>query len=613
MAVDPAAKEALDLAVARADEGDDYELRAMRALREYPVSVEEFVEHPAYLGSDALYPAITEALVELTNPEQPGCKHRARLWTPHSEAVLTGGIGCGKSTLAVYAIAYQLYVLSCFREPHALFELDPASEIVFAFQNRTERLARAVDYDRFRAMVAGSPYFRRRFAFDPKVRSELRFPNRVVVKPAAGNGEALIGQNVFGGVIDEVNFMEVVARSARSADGADYDQAMALYLSIARRRSSRFLRHGRLPGLLCLVSSRRYPGQFTDRKEAERRRQLAEDGRTSIYLFDKRVWEVKPEGTYSGATFRVFAGDEARQPRVLLPGEDVPEADAHLVIEVPVEHRHEFEADAVNALRDLAGVSAMAAHPFFTDREAVADCFGRARPVLDRDDCDFEATKLRYYPDSFESPKLIRWCHLDLSLTGDATGVVVGHVPEFVRVRRGDQHELMPRIRVDLVLRVLPPRGGEVRFDMIRTLLYALRDRGMNIRFVTADSYQSADTLQQLRMKRFVPGLQSVDRDPRPYQVLKAAIYDGRLELPHHDVLHRELLSLERDARTGRVDHLPGGSKDLADALAAVVYGLTIRLAVWCQHRVHPRRDAPGLADYVRSARPEEDAVVGAA
>ena len=126
---------------------------------------------------------------------------------------------------------------------------------------------------------------------------------------------------------------------------------MALYLSIARRRSSRFLRHGRLPGLLCLVSSRRYPGQFTDRKEAERRRQLAEEGTTSIYLFDRRVWQVKPEGTYSGATFRVFAGDEARQPRVLLPGEDVPEADAHLVIEVPVEHRHEFAQDVVNALR----------------------------------------------------------------------------------------------------------------------------------------------------------------------------------------------------------------------------------------------------------------------
>lgn len=611
MAVDPAAREALDLAIARDEEGDDYELRSIRALREYPVSVEQFVEDPAYLGSDALYPAILEATIELNNPEQPGCAHRARLWTPYSEAVFTGGIGSGKSTLALYSLAYQLYVLSCFREPHAAFELDPSSEIVLAFQNRTERLARAVGFDRFRAMVAGSPYFRRRFPFDPKVKSELRFPNRVVVKPAAGNGEALIGQNVFGGLIDEVNFMDVVERSRRTPEGADYDQATALYESIARRRSSRFMRHGRLPGLLCLVSSRRYPGQFTDRKEAERRRQLAETGTTSIYLFDKRVWEVKPPGTYSGETFRVFAGDEARQPRVLASADAIADQDEHLVIEVPVEHRSEFEADAVNALRDLAGVSTLAAHPFFTDREAVAECFGRVPSVLDRDECDFEATHTKFYPKSLDRPKIIRWCHLDLSLTGDATGVVVGHVSEFAQVMRGETAEMMPCIHVDLALRVLPPRGGEVRFDKIRAVLYALRDNGMNIRFVTADSFQSADTLQQLRMKGFTTGVQSVDRDPRPYEFLKAAIYDGRLDLPDHEVLHRELLSLERDTRTRKVDHLPGGSKDLSDALAGVVYGLSNRLEVWCEHDVYPHRDAPGLVDYVRSANPDREAAVG--
>ena len=52
MSLDPAAKEALDLAVAMADEGDDYELNAIQALREYPVAVEQFVEDPAYLGSE---------------------------------------------------------------------------------------------------------------------------------------------------------------------------------------------------------------------------------------------------------------------------------------------------------------------------------------------------------------------------------------------------------------------------------------------------------------------------------------------------------------------------------------------------------------------------------
>jgi hypothetical protein len=601
MSIDPAAIEALKAAKARASEGDDYELRALHALKTYPVSVDQFVRDPAYLGSEALYPAILKELIELNNPPQPGCQHRARIWTPYSEAILTGGIGSGKSTLALYSTAYQLYVLSCFRDPHQLFELDPASEIVFVFQNKTERLARTVDYDRFKAMIQASTYFRRHFPFDRRVKSELRFPMRVVVKPVAGNGVAVIGQNVFGGVIDEVNFMEVVERSRKSPDGDDYDQAMALYLSIARRRASRFLRHGRLPGLLSLVSSRRYPGQFTDRKEEERRRQIAETGRTSIYLFDKRVWEVKPPGTYSGETFDVFVGDEARKPRIISPEDQVPERDQPLVMAVPVEHRTEFEGDILNALRDIAGVSTIALRPYIVKRDAVAACFGLVRSIISRPDCDFEETTLSLYRGRIKKPNLVRWCHLDLSLTGDATGVVVGHVVGFDEVERGGEIEILPRIRVDLSLQVLPPRNSEIRFDKIRTLLYKLREQGMNLKYVTADSFQSADTLQQLRQKGFTTGRLSVDKDPRPYDLLKAAIYDGRLELPDHDALRRELLALERDPRTGKVDHPVHGSKDVADALAGVVFQLSRRQEVWAQHGVDPYASAASLVRYLQA------------
>ena len=128
-----------------------------------------------------------------------------------------------------------------------------------------------------------------------------------------------------------------------------------------------------------------------------------------------------------------------------------------------------------------------------------------------------------------------------------------------------------------------------------------LRDLGMDLRFVTADSFQSADTLQQLRLKGFSTGRQSVDKDPRPYEILKSTIYDGRLELPQHDTLKRELLALELDPKTGRVDHPVRGSKDCADALAGVVFGLSMSLDVWHQHGVDPYRDAPKFANRIRS------------
>ncbi len=59
-----------------------------------------------------------------------------------------------------------------------LFELDPTSEIVLVFQNKTGSLARAVDYERFKAMVEASPYLRGHFPFDRTVKSEPRFPYR---------------------------------------------------------------------------------------------------------------------------------------------------------------------------------------------------------------------------------------------------------------------------------------------------------------------------------------------------------------------------------------------------------------------------------------------------
>lgn len=467
----PAAREAFFVAREAAENGDDYSLRVFAALRTYPVSFEQFVTDPDFLGSDALYSEVLKELIDLNNPEVDGCEYRARLWTRYAEAILTGGIGTGKSTLAIYSMLYQLYVLSCFRHPHDQFELDPTSEIVIVFQNRTERLAKVVDYDRFKALVDQSPYFREQFRYDHRVKSELKFPNRIIVRPVSGADTAVIGQNVFSGVIDEVNFMETVGRSSRSRDGRTYDQANALYESIATRRASRFQKLGRLPGLLCLVSSRRYRGQFTDIKEEERRRQLQETGSTTIYLYDKRLWDVKPKGTYSGKTFRVFTGDLARKPRIL-KNDDLPVADKTLFIDVPVEHRAECERDILNALRDIAGVSTQAIQPFFTNREAVAACFVDRPSILSSSETTLVEGGLFLDTDQFHLPDLIRFAHLDLSITGDATAIAIGCVEEFVEVERGGDTEMLPLIYVDLILRVMPPSDGEVPYHRIRELLY---------------------------------------------------------------------------------------------------------------------------------------------
>ncbi|MEO5334230.1 MAG: hypothetical protein H7839_19625 [Magnetococcus sp. YQC-5] len=152
-----------------------------------PVSIRQFIEDPNFLGNAGeVYPAIMEVLDELGSGK-------------YVECVLTGGIGTGKTSAALWVTAYSLYQLSCMRDPHGEFDLARSSEITIIFQSITRELAKGVDYQRFRAMIERSPYFQRHFPFDRNIESELRFPNRIIVKPVSGSETAAIGQNVIGG------------------------------------------------------------------------------------------------------------------------------------------------------------------------------------------------------------------------------------------------------------------------------------------------------------------------------------------------------------------------------------------------------------------------------
>lgn len=92
--------------------------------------------------------------------------------------------------------------------------------------------------------------------------------------------------------------------------------------------------------------------------------------------------------------------------------------------------------------------------------------------------------------------------------------------------------------------------------------------------------------MQLLRQAGYMVGQQSVDITTAPYDFVKNAIYDGRLSLPTHPKLGLELASLEKDTRKNKIDHPPHSSKDISDALAGVVYGLTMRREVWNMHGV---------------------------
>ena len=583
-------------AIEKIKAGDQFEAKILASTKAYPVSIREFITSPNYLNqADSIYPKILEELEALNNPPVAGLTHGQRIGSQYTEAVFTGGIGVGKSHAALLTLAYHLYILSCLDNPQTLFDLDPSSEILFIFQTVNATLAKQLDYARFKAMIERSPYFQNRFTYNREIDSELRFPNRIIVRPVTGLESGTIGQNIYAAILDEVNFLEITEHSKKNMDGEEYDQAVQLYNSIASRRKSRFMKQGRTLGMLCLVSSKRYPNQFTDRKVAQAKKELQTTGKTSIYVYDKRRWDIKPDD-YCGETFKVFVGDITRKPRILLD-EGTPDATDEMIVDIPIEYRAEFENDIMRALREVAGLSTLAVHPFMPNTEAVSACFGHHPSILSEESTGF-TQKLIALPNHIHNPDERRFVHVDLALTTDSAGVVCGYVNGFKKVKRGDETtETLPIITIDFALEVRPPQGGEIQISRIRELIYAMRDKlGINVHWVTFDQYQSADSIQVLRRKGFTTGIQSMDKTPIPYEVLKQALYDGRVIAPAHQKLQQELLALEFNVKKNKVDHTSQSSKDISDALAGVVFGLSQRRIVWARWGVNPFWEARNLS-----------------
>lgn len=505
--------------------------------RELPVDPITFIESAVLLDmGDEVYPIIKKEIAEICSGK-------------YVEAVLTGGIGSGKTTSGLIILAYGLYENSCLNHPHREYGLAASTEITFIIQSTKSDRAQK-DYERLIQMLEGSPYFNTTFKPIGSKKQFLRFPRNIMVRPLSGNPTAAIGENVIGGNLDEVNFMAKVEKSKKASDGGDFDQAMAMYQGIARRRESRFMYKGNMPGMLCLISSKNYPGEFTDVK--------IEEAKTNprIYIYDKRTWEVKPE-SFTGDWFTLFKGNLMNPPKVLEP-EEVEEYETKfpgLLMEIPAEYRKAFDGDLLGSVRDIAGVSTLAHAPYFTNFERVVAAFNRAPSLLSRQVCDFQETRVEFYPDKIANRDQPRFAHIDLGVTHDSAGIAVCHVPRFVTIDREFEREVMPEIRYDFILEVTPPKQGEIVFDTLRHLLYKVRDLGLNLKWVTLDSYQSRDTLQILARKGFTVGMVSVDTSPDPYDVLKSAIYDGRVLAPEHAKAQTELLRLEQDPKTGKIDH----------------------------------------------------------
>lgn len=84
--------------------------------------------------------------------------------------------------------------------------------------------------------------------------------------------------------------------------------------------------------------------------------------------------------------------------------------------------------------------------------------------------------------------------------------------------------------------------------------------------------HNSTDSQQSLNAKGIPSKRVSTDVDSVIWRTLQDMMYESRCIIPFSELLREELLSLTR-LPNGKIDHLLGGSKDLADSLACAVTG----------------------------------------
>lgn len=567
--------------------------------RDVPVDAETFFTHDDYFGKHGrdLFPKLMDDLIRLFEGD-------------YTEVVLAGAIGWGKTFLVPYIIGRILYEVSCLIDPQAAYDQAPGSRLLFPNISITLTQAKNVIFGKMKYALTTSPYFREQFPFEPYA-EYLLFPNNIELRAVTTSG--ILGEDVFAAAMDEVNFMETVEKS-KQAHGIKYDAAQVIYESLARRMESRFIEKGRVPGKIIMMSSTLYPDEFTDRKKKEALTNPL------IFVLDYPTWGTRPLDKYMKKRFWVSMGLENEPPKLLVDrsiadqyrGKDIE------VLEIPLDFYPQFKTDIEGSLRDIAGKTKLLVERFITQTDKIYEAADTQR----RHPFSLEETTLKdggkfirdllahQIPGSdgnlvwrpAVSSYTRRFCHIDLARTGNAAGFCVGHPRGEIQVTRRDEKlelytESMPIVYIDVMLRIVAPEGEEINFGNIRSLIYELQGMGYLFEKVTLDSYQSSDTIQILNNRGIKAEELSLETSLDPYNELKTALYEDRLQMYWYDIVLEEMKYLKREETTSQIKvvKLAGRSKDVADCLAGVVYNCV----EWMRNpkRLPPPPPGPGYME----------------
>lgn len=536
------------------------------AFIEKPASIVEFLG-PDYLNIEkGIRPGVRQELIKIFGEEVNGERIALYRW-----GMFTGAIGIGKTTMASIILPYMAHWVLCLKDPQEFYDLLPGSRIAFMMMSTSEGQAKETVFGDVKARIQYSPWFQNNYPYDPDFTNQLRFAKDIWILPGSSKETSFEGYNILGGILDEADSHQLTANKDYADDG---------WNTINGRIDSRFQDRG----FLLTVGQMKKSNGFAARKYKE----LKEDP-DNAHTVRMTIWESlgwgkfsKPDGTRDSFWYDTKRKEIVSEDAAQLLG--FPEH----IMEIPRVYEKNFRNAPEKALRDLAGIPPVAGSSFISLTYKIEEAIERWKERYR--DPDTGELGVSPVSDDPQRPVIAKWfkdptplkraLHLDIGVSaeGDAAGIVMGHVSHMVQTDDDEQEK--PYIVVDCIIRCKAAPGQEVLISDLRGYIYDLKSRGFRIKDVTMDGFQSTDTRQQLRKKKFNVHYLSVDKSKLPYEDLRDALYEDRIEIPPYltylnvgdservNIAFKELTELEDTGK--KIDHPASGSKDVADGLAGI-------------------------------------------
>lgn len=528
---------------------------------EIPVTIEEFLRNPLYLGAGlvnkegkfTVFPYWLETLKKM---------FPNNIDTAYNTFILSGAIGLGKSFVAVIAMLYMLYRMMCLKDPYLHHGLQSIDKITFSFMNITLDAAKGVAWSKCQELLQSSPWFLSKGRVSKQLQPEWQ-PNKNIELIYGSQPRHVIGRAVYCSFEDEVSFMP------NQDINKQKEKAKTLINSVDARMQSRFMKGEKLPTLHILASSKRTDQSFLESYIEMKKKN---ESKTTL-IIDEPQWVVRTDKD-SPNKFYVAVGNKFLDSEMvpLTASEEelqIYRNRGYTLLKVPMGYYEAFLDDIDIALTDIAGVSTSNSTRYISG-ERWSKCINSniknpfTKDVItvgnSADDISqyYDFFDLEQVPSDLKARPL--YVHLDMSISGDKTGIAgVWITGKKDKVEEGRPASKDLKYRLAFNTSIKAPKGHQISFEKNRQFIFWLREQGFNVKGVSTDTFQSYDTGQTLKVKGFNYDIISVDRVDKdrinkPYQYFKTTIYDERIEIYKTALLTEEVVGLKR-YNNGKIDH----------------------------------------------------------